>query len=1171
MGIHGLLKELGPGKRTSLAALSSAHYTTHARPLRLAIDISIWLFQIQSGKGGSNPALRTFYYRLLRLLTLNIHPLFVFDGPNKPLFKRNKKVGGPGARVASVPEFLAKQLLKQFGFPWHVAPGEAEAECALLQKERVVDAVLSEDVDTVMFGAGMWLRNWSAESATGAISNKTPTHVSVYRAEETRARSRGIDREGMILVALMSGGDYLLEGIPGCGPKVACDAARAGFGKDLCKIGKKDKDGLKAWREKLEHQIRTNEGKHFSRRNPGFRMPADFPNMEVLGFYTNPCVSTPDKVQRLKDTLQWDQDIDFAALRSFTSDAFDWRCVGGAKKFIKNLAPAMLVRELRLRGEMEPQRGQVEEEGEEEEEEEAEKAFVAAIHGKRNHASVDGELEYRVSFTPTSLVPIDLGLEDEEEDFLPAGGETSDTEDADGFAVLPSSTADEDGESNAPSSPTKTKRQIKPYDPSQPEKLWILKAFLQIGCPLLVEDYEASFRDPKAFLKQRRQARAAGKKDGEGNIHAAPAKKAARRPKDKKGGMPENALMAYAKASKPTVDAAVAGKEEERERQPLKETNSQGNNQPTSQTTDNAQALPADFDDEALSKVGGFKLPATKIPDDLLEEVFGPERASSRPPPSSTESVEVLDLRGNGSDEPTPRPFAKFTRKELAAPKAKPAAAAAKATANSGNMSPAAKLKQKAKALEAGEKQDGERTPTQQKRLKRRPKGDAPPPPPSEATGTPKLSQRSILSYYSPSPAKPMKYARTEKEAGGAAKRTADNIINLLSSPAETASKDAEKRPTTPSPPSNLRGVFVRSPSPSKDIFSGLGGEMDFEVSPLPDTVTRRRKKKRRREGTVKRAMTAPVFGHDDNEGEGLDDEILNLMGPPPPPPDFGLGNFRNEEGDGGGQGKITVVEAMDLASPSPFTRLSLGSFGDSDLGGGFLLENEGGDGAGVGDDDDGLPSPGSFLDRASDRVEKNTTTAIQAAEPASSYPTPPVSGEEEGGGMLPPPSPPRAQSRTASGTRAGFTKPRTLSTISTASAASVSKKPQLIATKRPRPSTTTTTTTRTVSATRRSPRHSSTSIHQKPQPTAITKEKVPKKKAILLRESLEGSWKEADVEAVDLCGDGSGWRLSGGRAEMVQNGSVSVSGLGGGNASGGGKQTRWRKSEVEVLDLTGA
>ncbi|KAI7155810.1 hypothetical protein KC349_g6707 [Hortaea werneckii] len=526
MGIHGLLRELRPAPRTSLALLSSNHYATHSRPLRLAIDISIWLFQIQSGKGGSNPALRTFYYRLLRLLTLNIHPLFVFDGPNKPVFKRNKKVGGPGVKVASVPEFLAKQLLKQFGFPWHVAPGEAEAECAVLQRGGLVDAVLSEDVDTLMFGCGVTLRSWNAEGAAGgggaggggAKGNGPPTHVSVYREEETRERSGGIDPPGMILVALMSGGDYLPEGIPGCGPKVACDAARAGFGTELCGLGRKDREGLARWRERLEREIRTNESKFFSRRNPSFTLPEGFPNKEVLGYYTHPCVSSPEKLERLRRSLKWDQEIDFPALREFAKDAFDWRCITGARKFIKNLAPAMLVRELRLRGEK-----AVDEHAEhpdhEDTQKEREETLVKAVHGTRTHPSVDSALELRISFTPSSLVPLDLSLEEEDDDLLPPSASQTPADDNE----TPSPASDSDSETPAlplPTSPTK-KRNFKPYDPDLPEKFWILKPFLQLGCPLLVEDWEASSRDPKAFLKQRRKARevgtrGAGKKTGTG-------------------------------------------------------------------------------------------------------------------------------------------------------------------------------------------------------------------------------------------------------------------------------------------------------------------------------------------------------------------------------------------------------------------------------------------------------------------------------------------------------------------------------------------------------------------------------------------------------------------------------------------------------------------------------
>ena len=558
-----------------MAKVASSHYALHERPFCLAIDISIWLFQIQSGKGGSNPALRTFYYRLLRLLSLNIHPLFVFDGPNKPRFKRNKKVGGPGIRVASVPEFLAKQLLKQFGFPWHVAPGEAEAECALLQREGIVDAVLSEDVDTLMFGSGVTLRNWSAEN-----SNKTPTHVNLYRAEQTKAKS-GLDREGMILVALMSGGDYVVEGIPGCGPKVACDAARAGFGKDLCDAArKKDVNELKLWRERLQFQIRTNEAKHFSRKNTTLTIPDDFPNKEVLGYYTHPCVSTPDKLAKLKDGLLWDREIDFIALRTFAADAFDWRCLGGAKKFIRNLAPAMLVRELRLRGD-------VNEELTEEARERREGEIVQALHGKRNHSTTDGELEYRISYTPANLVPIDLSIEEEDDQPLIAEGLEEQSDGEMESTNLPTSTQDVE---SAPMSPTK-KRTLRPYDPLQPEKLWIIRDFLHTGCPLLVENYESSSRDPREVIEAARKARSAPK---------------ASKGKKKGNDMPRNALLAYAKVTK--VAPGNANKLKPVQRQPL-DILSAGSSTRNAKTPEDTETV--------VEEVSVFRLPSTQIPLEL--------------------------------------------------------------------------------------------------------------------------------------------------------------------------------------------------------------------------------------------------------------------------------------------------------------------------------------------------------------------------------------------------------------------------------------------------------------------------------------------------------------------------------------------------------------------------
>ncbi|KAK4541997.1 hypothetical protein LTR36_007197 [Oleoguttula mirabilis] len=1083
MGIHGIFKEIGPGHRISLAKLAADHYIAHSRPFRLAIDISIWLFQIQSGKGGSNPALRTFYYRLLRLLTLNIHPLFVFDGPNKPLFKRNKKVGGPGVRVASVPEFLAKQLLKQFGFPWHVAPGEAEAECALLQREGVVDGVMSEDVDTLMFGSGVTLKNWTSENST-----KSPTHVNVYRAEATKSKS-GLDCAGMILVALMSGGDYLPEGIPGCGPKVACDAARAGFGKELCALGKKDTAGLRLWKDRLQHQIRTNEAKYFSRRNTGFTMPEDFPNFEVLGYYTHPCVSTPDKLQRLREGLQWDRAIDFPALRTFTSDAFDWRCVGGAKKFIRNLAPAMLVQELRLRGEgSEPAAAAGEGSSQDAAQEEREKALVLAVHGKRHHSTTDNELEYRISFTPAHLVPIDLSLEDEDDEFLPAGGGggADDSEAESEFATLPpSSTAAEGAESDAPagpSSPTKRKpRQPKPFDPTQPEKVWLLRTFLQVGCPLVVEEYEASFRDPKEFLRARRLARevttTAG--GGAGNIHAAvKGKKGAGRKKPAGSDMPTNALMAYAKVTKGgTSVAAAAAAAAGGTRQPLKET------QPSSQGHSQSKVTDLDFDDKQLKAVvSGFRLPASQVPKCLLDKYVPAPQQRARSAGSGGDEHEVVDLVD--LDE-TPRPFARFAAGKAGKAgvggkaKAKEKAIDIMTLANKPKKPAVSKAKPVARPMPTQSMQpDVEQMPPRRKRR-------------SPELSSPAMSQRTIPSYYSPSPRKPLR-SWDEQHAD-------IDFINLVSSSPAKAMPPLD-RPLTPTPP-NIRHTFIRSPEPEGRRVGGL--LLDFSPGKLPDTVTKRRKKG----GPLRRHRTAPALGAGDY---GM---LLPTPGSREGTP-VGVEKLERE-------GEGAAVEAMGLAGPS------LGRCGG---GGGFLVCD---DNDGDGDDDDGLASPSRFLGKPAGRLSGGKAAVAQAVPPrgnaavgeqeppASSYPTPPLAHEDKDADadedeeeQLPAITPPPPA-------------------LPTKKKPNPKPKPAAVASK-PKP----------VTSKAKQAAAPSQQQQQQQQPTRRSPRQETRRKAIQLRQSLEGAWKE-----VDLTDDGSGWKQSNGRA-----------------AIGG-----WRRSGVEVLDLTGA
>lgn len=458
--------------------------------------------------GGSNPALRTLYYRLLRLLSMAIQPLFVFDGPDKPPFKRNKRIH---STAPYLPNILTKQLLNHFGFPYHDAPGEAEAECALLQREGVVDAVLSEDVDTLMFGCGVTFRNWSSDGSKG---RQSPTHVSVYEANATKKGKSGLDRDGMVLIALMSGGDYITEGIPGCGIKIACEAARAGFGKYLCELSQDDKAGFIAWRQKLVHELHTNESKHFRTKHGGLKVPKTFPNMDVLGYYTRPAISSASKLESIRDEITWDRKVDVSGLRCFVADVFGWSNRSGAKKFVRGLAPALLVANLLKNGNPSAsgynviltQVNQME--------------LVRTISGKRTHFSTDGTPEFRLVYHPLDVVPVKL--EEEQDDCAVTG------------CNEPRPTADPYDLANDSDFPCQSQNLPRTchstYDPEKPGSIWVAETIVKIGLPLKVRDYEESLRRSL----QRQKAKPATTKMAT------------------KGGMPKGALDRYILTSKPS-------------------------------------------------------------------------------------------------------------------------------------------------------------------------------------------------------------------------------------------------------------------------------------------------------------------------------------------------------------------------------------------------------------------------------------------------------------------------------------------------------------------------------------------------------------------------------------------------------------------------------------------
>ncbi|OJD13285.1 hypothetical protein AJ78_06245 [Emergomyces pasteurianus Ep9510] len=482
MGIPGLIQSLGPGERISLAKLAVDHLQRTSRPIRVAIDISIWLFQAQAGKGGTNPELRTLFYRLVRLTGLPVHPLFVYDGPQRPQYKRGKIVGrntgvGDLGRVIR----RSKHLIDLFRFPHHTAPGEAEAECARLQTWGVVDAVMSDDADAIMFGSKATIMNFSKENSSGT---NAATHVTLYRTEETEDGQKPnvtLDRGGMILFALLSGGDYIPAGVPKCGPKLAAEIAQAGFGNELLQAieGEASEVVVKLgkWRERLQMELHENGEGYFKCKHKAVQIPDDFPDLKVLRDYTHPVVSSSEKLHEVQRSFKWDQAIDIEGLRDFVGKDFGWRRAS-ARRLTKVLAAPLVCNRLRLclpllaNLDSLPLR---------------EPAIGTQFCGQRFHYSTDGLSELRLEFIPIDIVGLDLkydGLQHENEPEDPEIPEIG----------------------NDVANSNLFTRQQPSYDPTQKDRVWVFEAIAEIGMPEAVNAWNTR-KQEKLEAAEKRAAR----------------------------------------------------------------------------------------------------------------------------------------------------------------------------------------------------------------------------------------------------------------------------------------------------------------------------------------------------------------------------------------------------------------------------------------------------------------------------------------------------------------------------------------------------------------------------------------------------------------------------------------------------------------------------------------
>ncbi|KAK9244652.1 PIN domain-like protein [Lipomyces tetrasporus] len=372
MGVPGLwefLDENNIGEDICISKLAEQICAQKGRRLRVAIDGNLWSFKNKGGKGGKHPERRTFYYRLSKLMGLGIDVVFVFDGPQKPEFKRNKLVST--VQPKEVTEM--SELCTHFGFEVLMAPGEAEAECAHLQTQGLVDYVMTDDVDSLMFGAEYVLKGWKP------YHNGSPAAVfaKMYSLKRIEEKVR-LTRAGMVLIAMMSGGDYNPAGVLRCGRKTAVEIAQAGYGESLIKCNFQN-DKINDWKEKLIESLRNNKSGEFRNRHRAINLSEDFPQKHLFHSYFRPVVSN-----RL-DHFEWDNHLNMPGVQQFVTSYLKFNY----HKFAIKISPSLAIWKL-TRGD-----------------------HLTTRHaGKtRLHSSTGGILEVRVSMVPLDVLGADLSTE----------------------------------------------------------------------------------------------------------------------------------------------------------------------------------------------------------------------------------------------------------------------------------------------------------------------------------------------------------------------------------------------------------------------------------------------------------------------------------------------------------------------------------------------------------------------------------------------------------------------------------------------------------------------------------------------------------------------------------------------------------------------------------------
>ncbi|MEW6592527.1 MAG: flap endonuclease-1 [Candidatus Hadarchaeota archaeon] len=208
---------------------------------------------LRDSKGRITSHLSGLFYRTANFVEAGLMSVYVFDG-QPPLLKRRTVEERKAARAEASVEWKkaveegrvedarkfaqragrvdqemvqqSKTLLDQMGIPWVQAPGEGEAQAALIVQQGDAWAAASQDFDSLLFGAPRLIRNLAITGRRKLPGKDYYVEVSpeVIELEEV-LRELELTREQLVDIGILIGTDYN-EGVKGIGPKKALELVR---------------------------------------------------------------------------------------------------------------------------------------------------------------------------------------------------------------------------------------------------------------------------------------------------------------------------------------------------------------------------------------------------------------------------------------------------------------------------------------------------------------------------------------------------------------------------------------------------------------------------------------------------------------------------------------------------------------------------------------------------------------------------------------------------------------------------------------------------------------------------------------------------------------------------------------------------------------------------------